>query len=34
METPVHIDFQGMEPKEKPHAAVARLSGTISPLDN
>ena len=24
METPVHIDFQGMEPKEKLHAAIAR----------
>ena len=24
METPVHIEFQGMEPQEKLHAAIAR----------
>ena len=24
METSVHIDFQGMEPQEKLHAAIAR----------
>ena len=24
VETPVHIEFQGMEPQEKLHAAIAR----------
>ena len=35
METPVHIEFQGMEPQEKLHAAIARhvaeLEETLRP---